>query len=386
MKRCFSACVRWMTVGAVAFLAACGGGGSDAPNAGTPNPTAVAGVSALSTPANTTVSVTKADGSKGESWRVLAYDFEGKVEQGPSTGTELKGRLLLQGRQADGSTSTELQGVLLTGLRDGSQTQLTDAQREQLRALQQRMQEQAEQLSTALRETTQVLAQTLGEALRAATTAEQRRTAVDMFQTAFQAAVKTFQDGMAALQSSYETERRAIVGDRVEPQAIAVTGTLEADGKIALNFALANNAAIQGMGTVAADGAASGSFTGPAAADQGTWRATSVAKDWPEIPTPPGGTPTPPAGSCSASGGNVSVLSISSEVVEYTSLDNFKMSIPTFLVASGTATIDASTATFTQGSAADVKVGAKLLICSDEGNLETLRNGGVIKAKTIAVR
>jgi hypothetical protein len=387
MKHCFSAWSRWMTLGAVAFLAACGGGGDSAPSGANPNPSAVAGVSALSTPANTTVSVTKADGSKGESWRVLAYDFAGKVDQGPSTGTELKGRLLLQGRQAEGGGSTDLQGVLLTGVADGGEAQLTDAQREQLRALQQRTQAQAEQLSTTFREATQTLAQTLGEALRAATSNELRRTAVETFQTAFQAAVKTFQDGMAALQSSYQTDRRAIVGDRPEPQAIAVTGKLEADGKIALTFALANNATVQGTGSVAADGNASGSFTGPAAGDQGSWSASSVAKDWPEMPNPPGGTPTPPAGvSCSASGSNVSIFSIGSQVVEFTSLANFKMSIPTFLVASGTATIDGSAATFTRGSAADVKVGANLLICSEESNSQTLRNGGVIKAKTIAVR
>jgi hypothetical protein len=386
-KHGFSMVGRGWALCAVAFLAACGGGGDS--SAPAPGATAVAGVSALGTPANTTVSVTKADGGKGDTWRVLAFDFNGKVEQGPSTGTELKGRLLLEGRQAEGSSSTALKGVLLTGVADAGEAQLTDAQREQLRAVQERTRTQAEALSGTFRSQTQSLAQTLGDALRAATTDEQRRTAVDAFTAAFQAAVKVFQDGMTALQAAHQAEVRAIVDPRAEPQAIAVTGTLEADGKIALAFAVSDTATIQGTGTVAADGAASGSFTGPAAGDQGSWRATAVARDWPEAPTPPGGTPTPPPpteGSCSASGSNANALSIASTVTEFTSLANFKMSVPNFLAPSGAVTVDGSAATFTRGTAADVKVGASLQICANEGNLQTIRDGGVIKAKSIAVR
>jgi hypothetical protein len=387
-KHGFSMTRRWWAVGAVALLAACGGGGDS--TTATRNPTAVAGVSTLGTPANTTVSVTKADGSKGDAWRVLAFDFDGKVEQGPSTGTEFKGRLLLEGRQADGSTSTTLKGVLLTGVADGSEAPLTDAQREQLRAVQERTRTQAETLSSALRTQAQSLSQTLGSALRAATTDEQRRAAVDAFNAAFQAAVKVFQDGMTALQATRQAEVRAIVGARPEPQAIAVTGALEADGKIALTFALSASATLQGTGTVAADGTAGGSFTGPAAGDQGTWRATAVARDWPEMPTPPGANPpappSPPEGACTGSGSNANALSIASTVVEFTSLANFKMSVPTFLAPSGAAIIDGSAATFTRGTAADVKVGANLQICANEGNAQTIRDGGVVKAKTIAVR
>lgn len=81
-----------------------------------------------------------------------------------------------------------------------------------------------------------------------------------------------------------------------------VTGTLASDNTISVTFDLGEGGEIVGEGIVAADGNISGTFTGPAADDQGTWTAIAATTPSPEPepepeptpePTPPTPEPTP---------------------------------------------------------------------------------------------
>jgi hypothetical protein len=77
-----------------------------------------------------------------------------------------------------------------------------------------------------------------------------------------------------------------------------VTGTLAGDNSIEVMFDLGAEGDIMGQGTVAADGNISGTFTGPASDDKGTWTATTTTAPSPEPepapePTPPTPEPTP---------------------------------------------------------------------------------------------
>jgi hypothetical protein len=73
-----------------------------------------------------------------------------------------------------------------------------------------------------------------------------------------------------------------------------VTGTLASDNSIQVTFDLAETGKISGEGTVAADGNISGSFTGPATDDKGTWTATVNSEPTPSPEPAPTPEPTPP--------------------------------------------------------------------------------------------
>jgi hypothetical protein len=100
-----------------------------------------------------------------------------------------------------------------------------------------------------------------------------------------------------------DEESRSVTGELVsEAGTYPVTGTVSSDGSINLTFDLGDQGNIVGQGTIAADGNISGTFTGPAADDQGTWSATVATSPSPEPepeptpePTPPSPEPTPPA-------------------------------------------------------------------------------------------
>jgi hypothetical protein len=160
-----------------------------------------------------------------------------------------------------------------------------------------------------------------------------------------------------------------------------VTGTLTQDGKISLTFDLGTGAKIVGVGQSDAKGKYTGTFTGPTAGDKGTWTANPILCDdstptvpstgTPAIPTPTGtvtgtttGTvtmPNPGADNCSGR------VAVGAEISEVISSNVFKvgknLSIGQYVNG---IPFDASSAKFVGGTAADIAVGRRVQVCSDD--------------------
>ncbi len=311
-------------------LVACGGGGSNdaAPTAvSSSNPAAVQSVSTdeqTSVTINTTSSMGTSTGTATgtttgtvtmQVMRTAALDFEGKVDAGPSKGTELKGKLQLNAKSTDGGKNFEVAGKLIQrSSMAESNPQLTDAQKEQIKAALRKFYDASKMDYEKFRLGVATLTQTTDDLLKvqrdawasipanATGTAAQYQAIndkvkpiLDDFGKKLDALQATLTKDLKALNDTLKAELDAIKpsGGTTTMPDINVTGTLTGDGKITLTFDLGAGAKIVGTGQTDAKGKFTGTFTGPASGDTGTWSANPILCE-PTTPTTPGGTSTMP--------------------------------------------------------------------------------------------
>ncbi len=325
-----------------------------------------------------------------------ALDFEGKVNEGPSVGTVLKGKLNLEAKSTDGGKNFAVTGKLTTSPEPTDDSKLTDAQKAQikeaLKAYSDNVRVELEKFRRGvanLAEATEKLLKAQRDAFKAvdptATDAAAKydaieaavRVTLDEFNKQFMALKDSMSAGIKTQTDQLQAALKAITPDAGTAQEIPVTGTLTADGAITLTFDLGNGAKIEGVGQSDASGKFSGTFTGPQAGDKGTWTADSCLKN--PVPTP---TPTtPPGTSTTTTTGTTPTLppiddqscpvtskvNINSQVSEVLSPTSFKVAIGISVgpYVDGIP-VDTSTATFVNGAAADVAVGKQVKVCSNE--------------------
>jgi hypothetical protein len=245
--------------------------------------------------------------------RSAALDFDARVLQGPSKDTELKGKLALNAKSTDGGKSFDITGKLIqrsamdeqgNGLSTENQAKLKAALKKYYDGAKIDYEKFRLGVSTLAQATDALLkVQRLAWAAvpRNAANAAEQYAAID---AKVQAILKEFNLKIDALQTSLskdlkalsdtlQTQLQALQGGAAKPD-IPVVGTLTQDGKITLTFDLGNGAKIVGTGQSDAKGIYTGTFTGPAAGDNGQWKAKPILCDDSTGPTMPGGTTTVP--------------------------------------------------------------------------------------------
>jgi hypothetical protein len=304
-------------------LVACGGGGG---NDATPTPVssgAPPSLQSVSTDEQTSVSVSTSTstttgtttGTTTQVMRTAALDFEGKVNAGPSKGTELKGKLQLNAKSTDGGKNFDVTGKLIQrSSMTENDPQLTDAQKAQINAALKKFYDGAKvdyekfRLGvSALTKATDVLLKVQREAWAAVPAkapdaaaqyqaiTDKVKTILDDFNKQLDTLQSTLTKDLKALNETLLAEIKAIKPDGTTSTMadITVTGTLTQDGKITLTFDLGGGAKIVGTGQSDAKGKYTGAFTGPASGDIGTWSANPILCE-PIPPTVPGTTTTMP--------------------------------------------------------------------------------------------
>ena len=334
-------------------LVACGGGGGSDNNASTPAagtgpsiallanaPPTLQSVStdeatsvnlgnaeSLSATATSTTSTTGATSTASTTstmqvMRSAALDFDAKVKEGPSKDTQLKGKLQLNAKSTDGGKNFAVSGKLIQ--RDASredESRHSDADKVKIKLALNRFYAGAKVDYEKFRLGVSALAKatdTLLKVQRAAWFAVPANAADAKAQyAAIESKVKTILDDFGkqldalqaslskdlnALNASLQAELQAIkpiAGTTTLPD-ITVTGTLTKEGSIALVFDLGAGKQILGVGQSDAKGKYTGTFTGPASGDKGTWSANPILCDdstpgtgTTTMPTPTGTLPNP---------------------------------------------------------------------------------------------
>jgi hypothetical protein len=396
-------------------LVACGGGGSDG---GTPsssttgqappsmqalntdNETSVviSGSSGTATTSTGTTTTSTTPGTGTEVMSSRALDFEGKVNEGPSTGTVLKGKLTLDAKSTDGGKNFAVTGKLVTNPEPKDDSQLTDEQKakikEALKLYSDQVRVELEKFRRGvnnLAEVTEKLLKAQRDAYKAVDpTASDSSAKYQAIDAAVKATLDEFHKQLDALKDSLaagvkaqsdqlSATLKAITPDAPAVQEIPVTGTLTAQGAISLTFDLGNGAKIEGVGQSDGFGKFTGTFTGPQAGDKGTWTADSCIKS-PLPPTTP--TPTTPGttGTTSTTSTTPTLppldeqscpvdtkVNINSQVSQVLSATSFKVAIG---ISVGPyidgIPIDASAATYINGTAAEIAAGKQVKVCSDD--------------------
>jgi hypothetical protein len=297
-------------------LVACGGGGGDdnaspsALDSGAPP-----SLQSLSTDEQTSVSISSTTSTSTTTgttttqiMRTAALDFEGKVNAGPSKGTELKGKLQLNAKSTDGGKNFDVTGTLVQrNSMTENDPQLTDDQKAQINAALKKFYDSTKmdyekfRLGvSALVKANDALLKVQREAWAAvpagAPDAQAQYQAItDKVKTILDEFNKQLDALQATLTKALLAEIKAIKpgGNTSTMADITVTGTLTQDGKIMLTFDLGDGAKIVGTGQSDAKGKYTGAFTGPAAGDIGTWSANPILCQ-PIPPTVPGTTTTMP--------------------------------------------------------------------------------------------
>jgi archaellum component FlaC len=403
---------------ALLVLTACGGG----EGAQTPAAASVPAVSTLPAPPtlqslsanySTTVSIgSEQSGGVNETSRISLLDFDGKVTEGPSKDTELSGKLVLKGTSTDQGKTYTLEGKLITSKAAQEQVQMSDAQREQINALVKQFNQDVAKLHDSFREAVSTLTKDTEKQFKelrdqwikidpkaADANAQyqaltgQVNTIVDALRKQLEMLSTKLQDDIQALRDKLEADIKAAVPAGTSDSAgnvIPVTGTLSEDGKIALTFDLGSSGKIEGIGSSDAQGKFTGTFTGPQAGDKGSWSATSGMKPQPApsptptgspMPTPPpipSPSPSPTAVACT-SDQNIVLAAAISEITSPT----------VFLMAKGMKfgayqngfPVDHSGAKFVNGSAADLAVGKRVVVCASGD--EFGKEAAPIKAQTV---
>jgi hypothetical protein len=366
------------------------------------------GTSTTSTTATTPT--TPGTGTGTEVITSKSLDFEGKVTEGPSLGTELKGKLMLNAKSTDGGKNFTVTGKLLTRSEPKDDGKLTDAQKEKIKEALKKYDDQVRVLLETYRRDLGDLAEVAEKLLKVqrdafkdidplSTGAKEK---YKLIEAAVKATLDELKKKLDSLNSKLEDNLKAKtdelqaalkgVTNSGDAQSIAVTGTLTGTGAIKLTFDLGNGAKIEGMGQSDKDGQFSGTFTGPQAGDKGTWKAESCLKS-PLPSTPPSvtsttsttpGTSTTPTTSTTPGTSTTSTTPTLPPVTDQacpletkTHLYSLvsQITAPTaFRVTVGISVgayvdsipIDASSAKFVNGTSADLKVGEQVRVCSDD--------------------
>lgn len=458
-------------------LAACGGGGGGSDAASTPaagNPTAVASatttappaVQSVSTDEATSVSVSSSATSTSTStgttttatmqvMRTAALNLDAKVTEGPSKDTQLKGKLTLNAKSTDGGKNFAVTGKLVQrSAMQEDDTGLSAEDKAKIKAALKKFYdaskvdyEKFRMAVSALSQSTDALLKVQRTAWRAVPinapdAAAQYRAIEDkvkLILETFGKQIDALQDKLTAdlkaLNTTLQADLQAIKpggGNTAKPD-VTVTGTLTADGKISLTFDLGGGNKILGTGQSDAKGKYTGTFTGPAGGDKGTWSANPIlCDDDGNLPTIPGTTPTgtmtgtmtgtvtgtmtgtvtntmtgtvtippvtitipgttgtttvtgtitvPPIGADNCTGR----VEVTAEIFEVTSANQFKVgkNISIGQYSNGIP-FDPTGAKFVKGTAADIAVGRSVKVCSDDvlSNL-TSSSPPALRASTI---
>jgi hypothetical protein len=273
-----------LTACAVAVSVLFGCGGSDTADT-TPTAVQSESVQMVQTPTAVTVStLPDASGSPlaaPDKWAAMQYAFSASTAAGPS----YAGTLLLRSETEDGRT--ELEGRLTLNA-PAAPTNTS----QQMPALQTDLKSQQAALRSALISHIDALRQKLKADLQAASDSAQRTQAKLDFTDAFKALTTQYQDDVAALIASYRDQlaqsaatsgtlagRYSGRGDDAR-RGYEVEGSIAADGTISLTIKLGEDRVLKLSGTES-NGALSGTFTGPANSDSGTWSATAGATSAP---------------------------------------------------------------------------------------------------------
>jgi Cytochrome C oxidase, cbb3-type, subunit III len=285
---------------AVAVLYGCGGS-NDATSA---EGTAAQGSSVQLTETASAVRVTAAASTDPSMPSVVVLQSQYTFAATLSSGGTMAGTLMLKGEDEDGVT--EVEGVLIPAAATLAATPTPDVLA-QAAALKDQLKRGLADLRTAYRADIAALSQTLRTAMAAgaATTGDRK-----VMTPAQQAALQQFKDAFAARTTQYHSDTAALALD-IQTQLAAlgiapsrggdddksaggykVKGTLAADGKVNLVLSKGTGTSIHLLGRAGTDGNLSGTLTGPAAGDQGSWTATTGTGTPP--PPPPAPTPPPP--------------------------------------------------------------------------------------------
>jgi hypothetical protein len=419
-------------------LVACGGGGSDS-NSSTPaaaNTNSPPSLQVLSTDEATSVSIgSTSSGSNTNTMQVMrsaTLDFDAKVTEGPSKDTMLKGKLQLKAQSSDGGKNFTVSGTLMQrsnvseddpALTADQKAKIkaalvkfndaTKVEYEKFRLGVSTLAEASDALLKVQREAWAAVpasapdAQAQYEAINA-----KIKSILDDFGTKLDALQASFGKSLKGLSETLQAELKAIKpssGGTSTMADIPVTGTLTQDGKISLTFDLGNGSKIEGVGQSDAKGKYTGTFTGPAAGDKGTWSANPILCEpttpgtggTVTVPTPTGtvtgtmtgtvtgtvtgtmtGTVTVPTPTPTTPGGTgtgtptvpnpatdncTGRVSIGNDISEVISASVFKVGLNLTIgqYVNGVP-FDVSSAKFVGGTAADIAVGRRVQVCSDD--------------------
>lgn len=290
----------WTTLAlASALLFGCGGADKSASDDS--NSTA-ASVTVNETAAGLQVKTSTGDGTRFSGSQVEAslYTFAAKIAAGTDAGQTLDGTLVLKSVAQDDGT-TALTGKLIGG-------KLTTPPSDAVVALQTAFQTALDALKTSYKTDIDALRATLKTALDAAATPnggyrlnDAQRAALKTFLDAVKTRTEQFQSDTTVLVTSYRDQIVAAGGDASSigfgghggrggqhgrPTFYDVTGTQAADGSLTLKFT-SGDTVLSGTGAAATDGSLSGTLSGPATDDTGTWTGTALVKPTPTPPSPP---------------------------------------------------------------------------------------------------
>jgi ElaB/YqjD/DUF883 family membrane-anchored ribosome-binding protein len=400
-------------------LAACGGGsgteggvnapGQTPPPASPPPGGAVPpemppAIQSVSTGGVTTVSIgassNNSAAAKSEATKALILDFEGKVTEGPSKDTELKGKLLLRGTSADEGKTFTLEGKLVQRGKSGDAPQVTPEQRAKIEALIKKFQEDARALNDALREAINKLVESKEAELAklreqwmainpTSPDAQQKykelsdkaRAVVEDFRKQLTELLDKFQADIKALHDKFRDDLKALLPaggmDGAEGNVINVSGKLAEDGKISLTFDLGAAGKIEGTGAPNAEGDYSGTFTGPKTGDKGAWTAEAFGRRMPPVPGP-----IPPIGAQACPAGTQAVLQ--GEISEVKSATSFNVgrNLPLGPMRTGVP-VDTSAAKYVNGVQSDIAVGKAVRVCGNEPI--AIKDGAIVPVKATVV-
>jgi mono/diheme cytochrome c family protein len=279
------------------MLFGCGGG--DNPVGPTGQPASVL-VSESATILSVRAELPAGTGATHVEMQSLLYTFAARVDAGPDSGMTLNGTLVLKG-ESENELGTEIEGHFLpdtvppvTPVPNGVELKAQfDASRKALKS--------------ALRTDVDALSATLKLALAAGAVpgSEERSTSQDealaAFKTEFRQRMQQYHAALSALVAEYRAATGGVSStlrshdgsdDDHDGKGYEVHGTIDATGAVTLTLSLGDKGKVRATGFVSAtDGGASGTLTGPAADDAGTWSASEAAT----VPTPPPPvTPPPP--------------------------------------------------------------------------------------------
>ena len=360
--------------------------------------------------------------------RSAALNFDAKVAEGPSKDTRLLGKLTLNAKSPDGGKNFAVTGKLVQrSAEQEDDSGLSDADKAKIKAALKKFYdaskvdyEKFRLAVSALSQTTDGLLKVQREAWRAvpinapnaaaqySAIEDKVKTILDTFGKEIDKLQTTLSNDLKALNTTLQADLQAIKpasGNTAKPD-VTVTGTLTAEGKISLTFDLGGGNKIVGTGQSDAKGKYKGTFTGPAAGDKGNWSANPILCDDDYQPTVPGTTTTgtvtmppvtptvpgttttgtttvPPVtttvpGTSTTGTGTITMpnpgpdscsgrVQVNAEIFEVPSATLFKVakgfSIGQYIDG---IPFDPTGAKLVGGTAADIKVGRRVQVCSDD--------------------
>ncbi len=269
---------------AAALLFGCGGGGDNG-SALSEQPSSVL---VSETAAILSVKTELPSSSKKAKFEAQAfnYTFAAQIDSGPNAGLAITGRLELKGQREDDGV-TEVEARLFPDAMPPvpSDEDLKAKFEADRKAMKDAMRADIKALSAELK-----LALANGAVPGSHGSSAAQKEALATFRTKFDLRMSEYRAAMSALIAEYRAAKRhgKPGGDDDDNAAkgYEVHGSVDANGTVKLTVSLGDKGKVVATGTIAADGTAKGSLTGPAKGDGGTWTATAAD----------GGPPPPPIG------------------------------------------------------------------------------------------